>query len=314
MFLKRCRRNVRADRTFERGAHSVGFVGADGEKQQSAGFADRRYSLRERCGWRRCARSEEALVGESGLVAQAHQPCAAAERRAGLVERYVSVSPDSQELQVDAASRRDRRLVALTLPDGVACVALQDVHGVRCEVHTAEYAVTQRRAERLRIVRRQTGVLVEREGPSASEGHACSITAPYQLVIQSGHRVASSEAQDRLRVPREQAFDDVGRGLSHVDRRLIHHDTTARPRPQEPDAAPVGDLAKHAVQASPAADERDRRGDSRQASTRDVIAVTPLASQNTVVMAHSVDCAPVMNATRSPFVTSATSTSAVLRP
>ena len=71
--------------------------------------------------------SEEARVGEDGVVRERLDARARLERRAGLVERDVPVLADAAEKELDAAVRLDPRLVGVALADQILCVPVQDV-------------------------------------------------------------------------------------------------------------------------------------------------------------------------------------------
>ena len=142
--------------------------------------------------------------------------------RARLVEANVSCPADAEHLQVDAAGAANLLLVVRAIAFGVFCsdgpVGNMDVFGL--DVYLVEKGLAHPAVIAVRIVRRQTEVLIEVEGNHPREIETVLPVHSDQLAVHSNWSRAGGESQDRRLAGRvflpNETFDHAG----HVPRRL----------------------------------------------------------------------------------------------
>lgn len=104
--------------------------------------------------------SEEARVGDDGVVGQGLDTGARGKRGARLVEGDVAVLANAREEQVDAAGGLDGGLVVDALLLQVWCVAVENVDVGRADVDVLEEMRPHEGMIGLRVVARDANVLV----------------------------------------------------------------------------------------------------------------------------------------------------------
>src|SRR3954470_13036040 len=169
------------------------------------------------------------MARHAGRIA-AEQPRIAPSRRRGqrdamrprlqraprLVEADVAVGADAEDLQVDAAGRRDRRLVALAFGLGVGSRAVEEADPLGRQVDAREQVLLHEDAIAAWMSRGNAGELVEVERGRAREVGLPVRVQAGELVIQPDGRAAGREAEHDAR-----ALAD-GRGHLHRQRAGEH--------------------------------------------------------------------------------------------
>src|SRR5262249_27530195 len=105
-----------------------------------------------------------------------------------LVERDVTVGPDPENLQVDAACRADRALIRLARRRDVGGKAVGAFDRAGNEIHPGHEYLVDDGAIALRVIGGPADVLVEGEGAGLPEGELSGLDAHRELVVDRQRR------------------------------------------------------------------------------------------------------------------------------
>lgn len=112
---------------------------------------------------------KEARVGQDSVISQSLDPGAAGETRSWLVEGNMSVFANASKEKINAASRLDCILVCVALGLWVGRIAIKDVDVGRMNVDMGKEMLPHKGVIGMRVVSRQSDVLVHVEGDDIFE-------------------------------------------------------------------------------------------------------------------------------------------------
>ena len=203
----------RADSALDQLAHGFGFLSAEGEQEQGPGLHDRSQPLRDAAGGDLAdVAVEEAGVVRARSARENFDAGARNERSARLVEADVPVGADSEDLQVHAARRSDRRLI---LPCSEARVGVRALGGAKARLgqpglFRPHKLSPQDVAVLFRMTVRDSHVFVQREGGRALQGETPGGVRLAQLGVKAFRRGSGCHAEVRIRLA-GQKIDDAAR-------------------------------------------------------------------------------------------------------
>lgn len=118
------------------------------------------------------------------------------ERIGRLVEADVTVSAQSEQLEIDTTSSRNRGLVTVTFPVEVSCPTVQGVRAPGIDIDARIQVLRHERAEAAAISVGEANELVEREAGHAREVHDACMMQPVELSIDRDRRLPCRESED----------------------------------------------------------------------------------------------------------------------
>ena len=138
---------------------------------------------------------EEARVGDDGVLGEGFHAGARGERRAGFVERDVSVGTHAAQEEVDAAVAGDFLLIAATFLAGVVGVAVEDVDVFAEDVDVVEEVAPHEGVVALLVVAGNTAVFVHVECYDVLERYLAFLAQLHQFAVHAQGRAAGGAAE-----------------------------------------------------------------------------------------------------------------------
>ena len=126
------------------------------------------------------------------------------------------VAPDPEELHIDAARRRNRRLVARRLGVCILCHAVWEEDVILPYIHMVKEILVHKAVIALRIALRQTDILVQIERRCLGEIQPHGLMQPNKILIELDRRTACGKPQYRVRFDPELPRKDLRRFLAHI--------------------------------------------------------------------------------------------------
>ena len=161
------------------------------------------------------AAGEEIRVGSTRLGLQARQVCVRLQAGSGLVEPDVPVRADPEDLQIDAAGARDRRLVAAAFAGRVGLHTVQEMNPLAADVHVPKQVLIHETAVAGWVFRRQAMELVEIERRHAREIQLAGRGEGPQVRVQVYRRSARRKAQHGRRLGGDESCHAKSHGAGH---------------------------------------------------------------------------------------------------
>ena len=138
---------------------------------------------------------KKALVGLPRLLRERYLVRARREGVRRLVEAYVAIVADAQELQVDAAAIGDGALIGVEHRLRIGGEAVRHMRVARLYIYVVKELLLHKAAVTLRVAGGEAGVFVEVERAHAGKVHAPRPVAGNQRAIEGERRRAGGQPQ-----------------------------------------------------------------------------------------------------------------------
>ena len=122
---------------------------------------------------------------------------------------------DAEQLQIDAAERLNKALIAHSLLFKVICVAVRHMCVRLVDVHVVKEVVVHEIAVAVRVRTVQTAVFVKVYGAHFGKVQYAVLIALYKIFIGANRRRACCKAQHAVRLQKHLAADDAGCNGAH---------------------------------------------------------------------------------------------------